>query len=57
MNMATVTKQFEEDFTFLLIKHYGSNWEYKWSDEEQGFELTIWGWGKKTDKNQTELPL
>ena len=55
--MATVTKQFEEDITFLLIKHYGSNWQYKWSDDEQGFELTIWSWGKKTDKNQTELPL
>jgi len=55
--MTTVTKQFAEDITFLLIKHYGSNWEYKWSDEEKGFKLTVWGSGKEIDENQKELPL
>jgi hypothetical protein len=55
--MAKVTKSFEEDLTKLLIKHYNSNWHYNWSTQEDGFELIVLGWGQKTDKNQTELPL
>ena len=56
--MAKVTKEFEEDLTFLLIKHFGSNWEYKWDDEENGFNMSLWGWSRsRIDPDQKELSL
>ena len=62
IEMAKVTKEFENDLTFLLIKHYGSNWEYNWDEEENstswGFNMSVSGWsGSRVDPDQKELPL
>lgn len=52
---ADCPKEFRDDLQFLLIKHFGSLWEFKWSSEENGFHMNVWGWKKeKEDNAQTE---
>tara|TARA_R110000824_G_scaffold48493_1_gene136945 strand:+ start:403 stop:573 length:171 start_codon:yes stop_codon:yes gene_type:complete len=38
------TKGFQDDLQFLLVRHFGSSWEFKYTDEEKGFNMNVWAW-------------
>ena len=47
-NKPEVSEEFDNDLYCLLDKHFGDNqFEYKWEDQENGFDLQLWVWSKQ----------
>ena len=44
-------KQFRDDLQQILVRHFGSSWEFKWSSEENGFHMNVWGWQEEEKEN------
>ena len=46
-------KEFRNDLQQILVRHFGSSWEFKWSTEESGFSMSLWAW-KEEKEDETE---
>ncbi len=44
-------KEFRDDLQQILVRHFGSSWEFKWSSEENGFHMHVWGWQEEEEEN------
>ena len=42
-------KKFRDDLQQILVRHFGSSWEFKWSSEERGFHMNVWAWQEEDD--------
>jgi hypothetical protein len=49
--MEPCTKEFQNDLTFLLMKHYGSSWTFTWDVVEDGFSMNVTAWKPKAKKD------
>tara|TARA_R110002051_G_scaffold104766_1_gene177574 strand:- start:542 stop:751 length:210 start_codon:yes stop_codon:yes gene_type:complete len=46
------TKQFKDDLTFLLMKHYGSAWTFTWDVIEDGISMNVVAWTQEDKKDE-----
>ena len=37
-------KEFRNDLQQILVRHFGSSWEFKYASEENGFSMRLWAW-------------
>jgi hypothetical protein len=35
---------FQDDLQLLLVRHFGSSWEFKYTDADKGFNMNLWAW-------------
>ncbi len=42
-------KEFRDDLQQILVRHFGSSWEFKWSSEQEGFSMRIWAWREEQE--------
>jgi len=46
------TKQFKDDLTFVLMKHYGSAWTFTWDVVEDGINMNVLAWNAEMKKDK-----
>ena len=46
--------EFRDDLQQILVRHFGSSWEFKWSSEERGFSMRLWAWQEEEDDAQSK---
>ena len=50
--MEQCTKEFQDDLTFLLMKHYGSAWTFTWDVIEDGISMNVVAWTQEDKKDE-----